>query len=173
MQTVTVTNNGTFGGCFAHFHGYIALQPGATVTNPCGTSLAAGASCSVGVVFAPAIEGSFTGTLTIASPSLASPAVVPLSGTGGVPGSVRVPAQSADLRADGGRRLTSGASTVTITNPDSVTGLQQPHDHTPSTGSRVLKVASTAPAARRLRPWPVAQLASNLRPPARERRAEP
>jgi hypothetical protein len=121
-QTVTVTNNGTAAATLLTF---TVTSPFSLVqvTNPCGTSLAAGASCSVGVVFAPALDGSFTGTLTIASPSLASPAVVPLSGTGGVPGSVQFQPNPLTF-AQTGVGLTSGASTVTITNPDSVTSLQ-------------------------------------------------
>jgi streptogramin lyase len=52
------------------------------VSNPCGTSLAAGASCVVGVVFVPAQKGAATGTLTFADGASNNPQTVSLSGTG-------------------------------------------------------------------------------------------
>jgi len=48
----------------------------------CGSSLAAGATCTVDVAFAPSAIGAQAGTLTIASSALAEPATVPLAGTG-------------------------------------------------------------------------------------------
>lgn len=48
----------------------------------CGTSLAAGASCSVGVEFAPTGAGAQTGNLSLASSVLTAVATAPLSGTG-------------------------------------------------------------------------------------------
>jgi hypothetical protein len=121
-QTVTVTNNGTATATSLTFTVTSPFSQ-VPVTNSCGTSLAAGASCSVGVAFVPALDGSFTGALTIASPSLVSSAVVQLSGTGGVPGSVQFQPNPLTF-AQTGVGLTSSASTVTITNPDSVNSLQ-------------------------------------------------
>jgi hypothetical protein len=51
-------------------------------SNNCGTSLAAGASCTVGVTFAPTAAGSATGTLSVNSSAPGSPLTVALSGTG-------------------------------------------------------------------------------------------
>jgi hypothetical protein len=48
----------------------------------CVGSLAAGANCTVSVVFAPSTTGSATGMLTVSSASVAAPATVALSGTG-------------------------------------------------------------------------------------------
>jgi hypothetical protein len=121
-QTVIVTNNGTVAATSLTFTLTLPFSR-LTVANPCGTSLAVGASCSVGVVFTPTLDGSFIGTLTIASSSLASSAVVLLSGTGAVPGSVLFHPNPLTF-AEIGVGATSGASTVTITNPDSVTSLQ-------------------------------------------------
>jgi hypothetical protein len=53
-----------------------------TESNNCGTSLAAGASCTVGVAFAPSAAGSATGTLSVNSSAPGSPLTVALSGTG-------------------------------------------------------------------------------------------
>ena len=51
-------------------------------TNNCPASLAAGATCTISVVFAPTAAGSRPGTLTIAESSLISPLTASLSGTG-------------------------------------------------------------------------------------------
>ena len=51
-------------------------------TNDCGSSVAAGASCTITVKFTPGGSGSFSGTLTINDSSTDSPQVVPLSGKG-------------------------------------------------------------------------------------------
>jgi hypothetical protein len=50
--------------------------------NTCGTAVAAGASCTADIVFAPTNIGSQTGTLTIASSTLGANVSVQLSGTG-------------------------------------------------------------------------------------------
>jgi len=63
----------------------LALTPSAPFqvsSGTCGVSLAAGATCTVNVAFAPTSAGPQTGTLTVASPGLSAPATVPLTGTG-------------------------------------------------------------------------------------------
>jgi hypothetical protein len=50
--------------------------------NNCGTTLAAGASCTVTLTFAPTASGSATATLTVNSSAPSSPLTVTLSGTG-------------------------------------------------------------------------------------------
>ena len=47
------------------------------VLNACGSSLAAGASCSIGVFFDPASSGTVSGTLTVADNASGSPQTVP------------------------------------------------------------------------------------------------
>jgi hypothetical protein len=117
-QTVTLTNTG---GSAANSLSLTATLPFELVQNGCGATLAAGAICTTGVIFAPSVNGSFTGTLTIASPSAAS-ASVALSGTGGTPGSVSFqPSLLSFMQTGVGQ--TSGTSTVTITNPDGVISL--------------------------------------------------
>ncbi|MEU6345868.1 carbohydrate-binding protein [Streptomyces sp. NPDC046977] len=77
-QSVTVTNTGgtaasissvTAGGDFAR-------------SSTCGTSLAAGASCTIGVTFTPTATGTRTGTVTVTSNAANSPTTIALSGTG-------------------------------------------------------------------------------------------
>jgi Bacterial Ig-like domain (group 3)/FG-GAP-like repeat/Abnormal spindle-like microcephaly-assoc'd, ASPM-SPD-2-Hydin len=52
------------------------------VLNACGGSLAAGASCAIGVFFDPSSSGTVSGTLTIADNAGGSPQTIPLSGSG-------------------------------------------------------------------------------------------
>jgi hypothetical protein len=118
-QTVNITNTG---GSAATSLTLTAAPPFSLVQNTCGSSLAANTSCSTGVIFSPSLNGPYAGTLTIASPSLAASAIVPLSGTGGTPGSVEaLPSLVAFPQIGVG--LTSAPVTVTLTNPDSVNSL--------------------------------------------------
>jgi len=124
-QTVTVTNTG---GSTASSLSLTATPPFSLVQNSCGASLAAGASCTTGVIFSPSLNGPYTGALTISSPSVTGSASVSLSGTGGTPGSVQalpgiVNFTSQSGSAEIGVGLTSAPVTVTITNPDSVNSL--------------------------------------------------
>lgn len=51
-------------------------------TTDCGKELAAGAKCSIQIVFQPAIPGERTGNLVIAASGNSLPHFVPLTGTG-------------------------------------------------------------------------------------------
>jgi hypothetical protein len=118
-QTVMLTNTG---GSTAASLTLTATSPFSLVLDTCGATLAAGASCSTGVVFSPSLAGPYTGTLTIASPSLTASTIIPLSGTGGTPGSVQsLPSLIAFPQT--GVNLLSNPVTVTLTNPDSVNSL--------------------------------------------------
>ena len=77
-QTVTVANTGTAAASLS------SISAGApfAATNTCGSSLAAGASCTVSVTFKPAAGGAVSGSLTVASNAPGSPLSVGLSGTG-------------------------------------------------------------------------------------------
>ena len=77
-QSVTVTNPGTTAVSMSS----IGVTGPFGESNNCGTSLAAGASCTVGVTFAPTAAGSATGTLSVNSSAPSSPLTVALSGTG-------------------------------------------------------------------------------------------
>jgi hypothetical protein len=124
-QTVTLTNTG---GSAASSLALTAAPPFSLVQNTCGSSLAAGARCTAGVIFSPTLNGSYAGTLTISSASLTSAANVPLSGTGAMPGSVQFqPSLINFVGYSGGTEigvgLLSAPVTVTLTNPDSVNSL--------------------------------------------------
>jgi phospholipase C len=51
-------------------------------SNSCGASLAAGASCTIGVAYTPSQAGDQTGSLTISDNAVTSPQIVNLTGTG-------------------------------------------------------------------------------------------
>jgi len=57
----------------------------ATGANACGTTLAAGASCSIYVTFTPTSAASFTATLQVADNASGSPQSTTLNGTGTLP----------------------------------------------------------------------------------------
>ncbi len=79
-QELTITNSGgtALAGVQLTLAGDFALTG-----NSCPTTLAAGASCTTGIVFKPSTTGNETSALTLSSTSAgAVSAVVPLSGTG-------------------------------------------------------------------------------------------
>ena len=77
-QTVTLTNTGT--GVLRGMS--VAASPQFTATSSCGTSLAAGAHCTISVKFAPTLQGILLGSLTVQDDGAGSPHTVSLSGVG-------------------------------------------------------------------------------------------
>jgi hypothetical protein len=82
-QAVTVSNTGTAAASVSG----VSVTGDFSQTNNCGTSIAAGASCSVNVSFRPTVSGTRTGTLTVTSNATNSPTTVALSGSGAGGGS--------------------------------------------------------------------------------------
>jgi F5/8 type C domain/Pectate lyase superfamily protein/Abnormal spindle-like microcephaly-assoc'd, ASPM-SPD-2-Hydin len=80
-QSVTVTNPGTTAASVS------SITAGApfSETNTCGSSIAAGGSCTISVKFAPTTGGPLTGSLTVTSNAPGGPLTVALSGTGVTP----------------------------------------------------------------------------------------
>jgi len=111
-QTVTVSNSSSF----AASQFVLSASMGfALAQNTCTSSLPAGASCTVDVVFAPASTGAKTGTLSIISPTIGTAASVTLSGTGALAAAIQ--AASAPLSFPTiGVGATSSPITVTVTN---------------------------------------------------------
>src|ERR1017187_3048161 len=60
-------------------------------SNNCGTSLAAGASCTITVTFTPASAGGLSASVTVADNATGSPQTVTLTGTGTAPQAVLSP----------------------------------------------------------------------------------
>jgi hypothetical protein len=77
-QTVTVQNTGTSAAAVSS----VGVSGDFAQTNTCGSSIAAGASCTVSVTFHPTATGTRTGTLTVTSNATNSPSTVSLTGTG-------------------------------------------------------------------------------------------
>jgi F5/8 type C domain/Abnormal spindle-like microcephaly-assoc'd, ASPM-SPD-2-Hydin len=77
-QTVTVSNSGTVAASVSS----VSVSGPFSQTNTCGSSIAAGGSCTVSVKFAPTASGTASGTLSVASNAPGSPLSVALSGTG-------------------------------------------------------------------------------------------
>jgi hypothetical protein len=78
-QPVTVTNSSSYAISSVSL---AAAAPFSVTQNSCTGGLAAGANCTASVVFQPSAGGSATGALTVTSSAVATPATVPLSGTG-------------------------------------------------------------------------------------------
>jgi len=114
VQPVTVTNNG--GVPLTHLAwavtGDFALPSSAST---CGTSLAVGAQCQIGVVFAPSQAGTRTGLLTVTAKELSAPLTVTLSGTGLTTPALSASAGSISFGNDPVGQ-TSSAQTVILTN---------------------------------------------------------
>jgi hypothetical protein len=77
-QTLTLTNTGT--GVLTL--GTISVSTQFVQTHTCTTTLAAGASCTISVRFAPTLQGILEGTLTVQDDGAGSPHTIALSGIG-------------------------------------------------------------------------------------------
>jgi hypothetical protein len=114
-QTVTVTNNS---GVTAIGLNLAVSGPFTLTQNTCGTSLAAGANCTTGVVFVPASTGGLSGSLTVNSTSVTTPATVALSGIGGLAAAVQISPMLLTFPTTGVGKASS-AMTVTVSNSGS------------------------------------------------------
>jgi FtsP/CotA-like multicopper oxidase with cupredoxin domain len=114
-QTVTVTN---FGTTAIPMSAVGDVGPNAAdfrVRSGCGTSLGAGASCSIRVSFTPSVAGPESATLLVTSSDPASPQSVSLSGNGLAGALISFNPTSLAFGAVA-RGTTSAAQTVTVTN---------------------------------------------------------
>jgi len=82
--TLSNTGNATLTGIAISIGGANASDFSQTATT-CGTTLEAGATCTISVSFTPASAASFTATLSVADNASGSPQTVALSGTGTTP----------------------------------------------------------------------------------------
>jgi hypothetical protein len=106
-KTVTVANSGTAAATVSA----ITASGDFAQTSTCGTSIAAGASCTVSVKFTPTTSGARTGTLTITSNAGNSPVTVALSGTGTGTSSTNLAAGKAT--SESGHTQVYGSANVT------------------------------------------------------------
>ncbi len=106
-KTVTLTNHEN---AALNFTAITASGDFAVATNTCGTSVAAGANCNIGIRFSPTATGARTGALTFTDGAANSPQIVSLTGTGITP--VTLSASSLSLGtvdADGCKRRLAGS----------------------------------------------------------------
>src|SRR5262249_39772623 len=121
-QTVVLTNvgNDVLNISSITASGDFAVSPQGT-TCPASGSLGAGASCNIGVVFTPTTTGTRTGALTISDNTGDSPQSVLLNGAGTPSGPAITLSPTALPFGDQMVGTTSGALTVTVTNPGNAT----------------------------------------------------
>ncbi len=123
VQTLTLVNSGS-----ALLNGISATLNGANaadfaVLSGCSGSLAVGVSCTVQIAFTPAVLGSRTAMLTIASTDPSGPTLVPLSGVGAAPPGFTL---SINGGATGSANINSGQSAtfpLTLTPQGGFTGV--------------------------------------------------
>ncbi len=110
VQPVTITNSGTAALSLTS----ITVTGDYTISNPCGSSLAAGANCTVNVTFKPTAVGSRTGTLTVTGSASPATQTVSLTGTGlGAEASLSSSSLTFSAELVG---VTSAAQSITVKN---------------------------------------------------------
>ncbi len=77
-QVITLSNTGS---AALRIVGIAVALP-FSQTNTCDSSLAAGATCTINVTFAPTAEGDFSGNVSITDNATGSPQTIALGGTG-------------------------------------------------------------------------------------------
>jgi len=151
-QSVTVTNPGTAALSVTSISLSTTGSQPFSQTNTCGTSVAAGASCTINVVFDPAAAGAASGVLSINAGNGAATQTVALTGTGIVP-TYTVSATSLAF-GNQATNVASAPKSVTVTNTGtaalSVTSVTlstpgaQPFSQTNTCGTSVAAGASCA-----------------------------
>lgn len=111
-QTVTVSNTS---GVTASPLSLTVSGSFSLAQTTCAASLAAGANCTVSVIFAPLAAGPATGALTVSSTTIANSAVVQLGGIGAVPAAIQVSPGTLTFPTTGVGQ-TSIPSIITVTN---------------------------------------------------------
>src|SRR5207248_2427702 len=106
-KTVTATNETAGAVTFSS----ITTSGDFSQSNNCGSSLAAGASCTVSVTFTPTATGTRNGTLTVTDSDASSPQTVSLSGTGGSSSSCNVSTVNPSVT------ICTPAANATVTSP--------------------------------------------------------
>ncbi len=117
-QSATLTNTGTGTLAIVSIKITGANNTDFSQTNNCGTSLAAGLSCSVSVTFKPKQTGNRTASVSVTDSATGSPQSVSIAGTGTTPSVALLPT---DL-AFGNQKVGTSSSTQPVTLTNSGTG---------------------------------------------------
>src|SRR6185295_421064 len=110
-QTVTLTNTGTAPLSITS----IVASGDFSQTNTCGASVAAGANCTISVIFTPTAGGARSGSITVTDNATGSPHTVALTGTGTTAPGISFSPTSLSF-GNQGVGTSSAAQTVTLTN---------------------------------------------------------
>ncbi len=112
-QSVTITNSGNAALTISS----IALSGGTpsafSLTNTCGSSVAANASCSISVTFTPGITGSLGSSVVVTDNATGSPQSFSVSGTGVAP---TASLSGTSLLFTAAPNTTSASQAITLTN---------------------------------------------------------
>ena len=111
-QTITLTNGGTAALAITS----IAASGDYAQTNTCGTSVAAGANCTISVTFTPTAAGTRTGTVTVTDNAASSPQTASLTGTGTAVGPSAALSPTSLAFAPQTVATTSAAQAMTLSN---------------------------------------------------------
>ena len=123
-QSVTVTNTGTTAVTFTSIAVTGTNASSFAIGNNCGTSLAAGASCSVHGHFAPTAATAMTAAITLKDNAAGSPQSIGLTGTGVAIPTLSFSAKSLAFgRQEVGHSSLSQSVTVTNTGKTAVTSI--------------------------------------------------
>jgi N-acetylneuraminic acid mutarotase len=160
-QSVTLKNSGTSALSITGISLAGTNASAFAQTNGCGTSLAAGSSCTINVTFTPATASSFTAVLSIADNATGSPQSVTLNGTGTstTPATfalnVTNPAQAVSvggtatytISANAQNGTYPGAVALTASGlPSGVVAVFTPQSITPGSGSATSQLTLSVPA---------------------------
>ena len=123
-QTVTLSNTGNAALSITSIGITGTGSSDFSQTNNCGSSVAAGAKCTISVTFKPAASGSLTAALALTDNATGSPQSITLTGTGtasGSSGSAPSVSLSSTSLSFGSEPvdMTSAAQTVTLSNTGS------------------------------------------------------
>jgi len=111
-QTITLSNGGTAALTITS----IAASGDYAQTNTCGTSVAAGANCTISVTFTPTAAGTRTGTITVTDNAAGSPQTASLTGTGTAVGPSAALSPTSLTFASQTVGTTSAAQAITLSN---------------------------------------------------------
>ena len=118
-QTTTLTNNGSAALSISSIAVTGTDSGDFAETNTCGSSVAAGANCTISVTFTPTVAGTRTAAVTITDSDPSSPQTVTLTGTGVAPTTTATVTPSTLTFASQTVGTTSAAQTVTVSNTGS------------------------------------------------------
>ena len=119
MQVLTLTNTGSVGGTINSF-GFSGANANefALVGKTCGNTLAAGASCTLTIVFAPTVAGAASASFVATDNATGTNQYVALSGTGASPATFTFSPTSLTFPSTN-LNMTSPSQVLTITNTGS------------------------------------------------------